>query len=60
MQIYSWSILMEIERAREVIKEVNNGKIVAIGEGYKQKKSAEKGIRCIQKIAKKAKIVYLD
>jgi len=36
----------------------NNGKIVAVGEGYKQPKSAEKGIECIKKIAKSAEIIY--
>lgn len=38
----------------------NNGKIVAVGEGYKKKRSAENGIECIKKLAKSAEIVYLD
>jgi hypothetical protein len=35
----------------------DNGKIVAVGEGYKNKSGLKKGIACIKRISRDAKII---
>jgi len=53
---------ISIDKAGEwrFVLKANNGKIVAVGEGYKKLPSVHKGIKCIKRIAKNAKIVYVD